>query len=120
MKTITRDTVRALMQDTSVKRNKALMKCGYTIDDIKDAESMYNALYNAPDPFPPPKNWYLITYTWKSKGHTETNFAHDITQDIIKWLDDVQKYENETHVLINYFPIDEETAKRWDGNLKSM
>jgi hypothetical protein len=46
MKWITRDTVWALMQPTPQKRSEALKKCGYTDEDIKDADSMYNALYD--------------------------------------------------------------------------
>ena len=120
MKTITRDTVNALMQDTQVKRNKALIRCGYTIDDIKDCESMYNALYDAPNPFPPLKNWYLITYTCRNKGSLHTTFHYKVVQDIVKWIDHMQEYVNEEYILINHIAIDEELAKRWDGNLKTM
>jgi len=48
MKWITRDTIGALMQPTPQKRSEALKKCGYTDEDIKDADSMYNALYDVP------------------------------------------------------------------------
>ena len=32
----------------------------------------------------------------------------------------MQEYDKEEYILINYIAIDEELAKRWDGNLKSM
>lgn len=41
MKTITRDTINALM---SGNRKYNLKKCGYSDDDIKDGRSLYNAL----------------------------------------------------------------------------
>ena len=41
MKHITRDTINALMSNN---RMHNLKKCGYSDDDIKDGESLFNAL----------------------------------------------------------------------------
>jgi len=120
MKTITRDTVRALMQIDYEDKIEALLKCGYTKDDVKDAESMYEALCDAPDPFPPPKNWYLITYSHRRKGCDSTRFHYDVTNDIPKWIDDSQKHDDGEYVLVNFFAITEKDAENWKGNLKTM
>jgi len=120
LKTITRDTIRALMQDTKKEREEALRRCAYTPEDYKDAESLYEALRDAPDPFPPPKNWYLLTYTHRRKGSTNNTFLYDITNDIPQWIDNSQKYDDGEYVLVNYFPITEKDAENWKGNLKTM
>jgi len=60
MKWISKDTVWALMSPTSKTRDKRLKECGYCPADIKNSDSMYNALYDVyetgpadEDPFQP-------------------------------------------------------------------
>lgn len=71
---------------------------------------------------------YLITYvlTQHIQHHLgelwekSISLHYDIANSIEEWVDETQKYDGEEYILINAFPISEEQAKKWDGNLKSM
>lgn len=72
---------------------------------------------------------FLITYALTrcikffdgSRGVEKvTSLHYDIAKSVEEWVDEMQQYEDEEYILINAFPISEEQAEKWDGNLISM
>jgi hypothetical protein len=59
---------------------------------------------------------FLITYYYQDGE----SYHYEVVSSIEKWIDDCQKYEHDTYILINVLPISKEYADKWDGNLKSM
>jgi hypothetical protein len=107
MKYITQDTINALMSDDP-KNN--LLKCGFSSDDIKDGNSLYNALMSVSNPAVS-KIQFLITYTHRYKGNEHTTFHNLLVDDIFEWLIRVRKYQDE-FTLIAYFPVDSSVASK--------
>lgn len=68
------------------------------------------------------KQWYLITYVYHGNGEDgkKVSFHYDITDDIVAWVDRVNSLSDGPYVLVNQLAIDEHTARRWDGFLRSM
>lgn len=72
---------------------------------------------------------FLITYALTqyikffdgSRGvEKKTSFHYEIVESVEEWVDEMQQYNDEEYILINVFPISEEQAEKWDGNLKSI
>lgn len=67
------------------------------------------------------KQWYLITYAFHNSGEdVRVSFNYDVTDDIVAWVDKTNSYSDGPYVLVNQLAIDEQTARRWDGSLRSM
>lgn len=68
------------------------------------------------------KQWYLITYACHHSCDEDgkVSFHYDVTDDIVAWVDDVNQLPDGPYVLVNQLAIDEHTARRWDGSLRSM
>jgi len=62
---------------------------------------------------------YLITYCY-TNNRGDKSYHYAVVGDIVKWVDNTQKYDDDEYVLINVLEIDQATANRWDGSLKSM
>jgi hypothetical protein len=67
------------------------------------------------------KQWYLITYVYQhsSDADGKVSFHYDVTDDIVAWVDRMNSLSNGPYV-VNQLAIDEHTARRWDGFLRSM
>lgn len=65
---------------------------------------------------------FLVTYRCErtGKGGGFATYGMIVVKDPIKFLEEVQKYENEIYILINQLPLSHEEAQRIDGELKGM
>jgi hypothetical protein len=44
----------------------------------------------------------------------------EVTDDVVRWLENCQQYNGETYYLINQLPITDAEAARIDGELRGM
>lgn len=66
---------------------------------------------------------FLITYWHHHLGkYDNEGFHHDIVDNPIIWLEDMQQYVDggDEYVLIASFPVSDEWAEKWRGNLGTM
>ena len=62
----------------------------------------------------------LITYHVSTSWNHPGTFNYQVVDSVTDWIENTQRYKDETYVLINVLPITDEQAGRYDGNLKSM